>query len=155
MCWLCWFLIYNRVTYKYTYIPSLLYFPPTPSFPPFKVITEHQAELPVLNSSFPLSIYLTYGEMYVCVCVCVCIYIYIYICQLYSLNLLPPTFPAVFLMSVRITKSCQKYNSLWPPQALSRNRVKLPGAMHSFIQIFALFNNYMCCVYLIMYKSPP
>ena len=98
LCWLCWFLIYNRVTYKYTYIPSLLYFPPTPSFPPFKVITEHQAELPVLNSSFPLSIYLTYGEMFVCVCVCVCIYIYIYIYMSIILSqFAPPYFPRCFL----------------------------------------------------------
>ena len=27
------------------------------AIPPFKVITEHQAELPVLYSSFPLAIY--------------------------------------------------------------------------------------------------
>ena len=43
------------ISYKYTYIPSLLNLPRTiPSPPPPQVITEHQAELPELYSSFPL-----------------------------------------------------------------------------------------------------
>ena len=37
------------------------------SIPPLKVITEHQAEHPVLYSSFPLAIYLTHRSAYVSV----------------------------------------------------------------------------------------
>ena len=49
----------------YAYIPSLLPLPPR-SIPSLQVITELQAELPVLWSSFPLAIYLTHGGcMYV------------------------------------------------------------------------------------------
>ena len=45
-----------------TCIPSLLNLPPTPT--PRLVITEHQAELPELRSSFPLAIYFTRGSVY-------------------------------------------------------------------------------------------
>lgn len=38
--------------------------PPDP-IPPLEFITEHPAELPLLNSSFPLAVYLTYGSIYV------------------------------------------------------------------------------------------
>ena len=38
--------------------------PPDP-IPPLEFITEHPAELPLLNSSFPLAVYLTYGSIYI------------------------------------------------------------------------------------------
>ena len=44
------------LTYRHTYTPSLLDLPPTPPSHPSKAITERQAELPVLQSSFPLAI---------------------------------------------------------------------------------------------------
>ena len=37
---------------------------PTPPIPPLYVITKHQADLPVLCSSFPLAIYFTFGSVY-------------------------------------------------------------------------------------------
>ena len=44
----------------------LLDLPPTAHpFPPFQVVIDYQTELPVLNSSFPLAIYFTYGNIYV------------------------------------------------------------------------------------------
>ena len=48
----------------YTYISP---FPPEPPFLPQNslcVITEHRAELPVLNSKLPLAIYFTHGSVY-------------------------------------------------------------------------------------------
>ena len=46
--------------------PHLLDLPPTAHpFPPFQVVIDYQAELPVLHSSFPLAIYFTYGNIYV------------------------------------------------------------------------------------------
>ena len=49
----------------YTYIPSLLGLCPNPSpIPPFSVIREHLAELPVLYSSFPLAVYVAHGSIY-------------------------------------------------------------------------------------------
>ena len=49
----------------YTYTPFFLSLPPppTPSHPS-RFITEHQAELPVLYSSFPLTIYFAHGSDY-------------------------------------------------------------------------------------------
>ena len=62
---LCWFLLYNKENQLYGYIYlSLLDLPPTPTVPPILVITEHQAELPVLLSTFPLAIYFTHGSVY-------------------------------------------------------------------------------------------
>ena len=48
----------------YTYIPFLLDLPPTPPIPLIYVITEHQAQLPVLYSMFPQAIYFTHGTVY-------------------------------------------------------------------------------------------
>ena len=56
-----------RISYKYSYISSLLSLPPTP-IPHIKVIPGHRAELPVLYSSFPLAFYFTR----VCVCYALC-----------------------------------------------------------------------------------
>ena len=47
----------------YTYIPSFLDLPPN-SPPHPQAITEHRAELPVLYSSFPLSVSFTHGSVY-------------------------------------------------------------------------------------------
>ena len=53
------------ISSKYTHIPSLLSLPPTsPSHSTPKVIKEHWAELPVLNSSFPLASYFTHDSVY-------------------------------------------------------------------------------------------
>ena len=46
----------TRIRCKCTCIPSLL-------SSPLQVITKHQAELPVLYSSFPLAIYFTHGSI--------------------------------------------------------------------------------------------
>ena len=63
---LCWFLLCNKVNQLYVYIYlSLSDLPPTPTVPPILVITEHQAELPLLLSMFPLAIYFTHGSVYV------------------------------------------------------------------------------------------
>ena len=46
----CWF-------YKYTSVPFLLNLPSTPHpIPALQVVTEHEAELPVTCSNFPLAI---------------------------------------------------------------------------------------------------
>ena len=50
------------ISYTYTYIPSLLSLPPTPN-PTLLVITEHQAELSVLYSIFPLAVWFTHGAV--------------------------------------------------------------------------------------------
>ena len=53
------------MSYMYTYIPpSWASLPPPPSPPPLKVITEHQAELPVLFSSFPPAICFTHTDVF-------------------------------------------------------------------------------------------
>ena len=53
------------ISHKYTYISCLLSLPPTPPcIPLLQVITEHQAELPVLYSNFPLASYVTHGNVY-------------------------------------------------------------------------------------------
>ena len=53
------------ISSKYSHIPSLLILPPTsPSHSTPKVIKEHWAELPVLNSSFPLASYFTHDSVY-------------------------------------------------------------------------------------------
>ena len=44
------------ISYMYPYIPSFLNFPPNPPISPLYIITEHQAEFPVLDSSFSLAI---------------------------------------------------------------------------------------------------
>ena len=48
------------ISYKYTHIPSLLSLPPR-SIPPLWVVTEHQAELPLVYRSFPLASYFIHG----------------------------------------------------------------------------------------------
>ena len=54
--------------YIYVYIPSLSSLPLLPPLPhPSKVVTEHQAEIPVLYSRFPLAIYFTLGSVYMSV----------------------------------------------------------------------------------------
>ena len=56
--------LYNSVNQPYVY--SFPLEPPCPpsAIPPLQVITEHQAELPVLYSSFPLAIYFTHRSVY-------------------------------------------------------------------------------------------
>ena len=65
---LCQFLLYNTVNqlyvYIYLHIPSLLSLPLTLSISPPLVVTEYQADLPVLCSSFPLAIHFTFGSVY-------------------------------------------------------------------------------------------
>ena len=65
---LCQFLLYNKVNqlyiYIYPHISSLLCLPPTLPIPPLKVVTKHRADLPVLRSCFPLTIYFTFGSVY-------------------------------------------------------------------------------------------
>ena len=53
---------FKRISYKDTYISSLLNLPPTPRFLP--IISGHRAELPVLHSSFPLATYFTHHSIY-------------------------------------------------------------------------------------------
>ena len=64
------------ITYVCTYISSFLSLPPTSPISPLQVITEHQAELLVLNSSSPLATCFAHG----CVCVCVCVCVYVCLC---------------------------------------------------------------------------
>ena len=49
------------ISCMYTYIPSFLDFPPSP---PFQVITEYWAALPLLHSRCPLPICYTHGSAY-------------------------------------------------------------------------------------------
>ena len=60
---LCQFLLYNEVNQLQVYIYPLPLEPPIPPIPPTQVITEHQAELPVLYSRFPLAICFTHGSV--------------------------------------------------------------------------------------------
>ena len=68
---LCQFLLYNKVNqlyvYIYPHISSLLSLPPTLPIPALQVVTKHQADLPVLCSSFPLAIDFTFGSVYMSV----------------------------------------------------------------------------------------
>ena len=68
----CQFLLYKKVNqlyvYTYPHIPFLLHLPPTLPIRPLQVVTEHQADLPVLNGCFPLAIYFTFGSVYICPC---------------------------------------------------------------------------------------
>ena len=92
---LCQFLLYSKVNqlyvYVYPHIPSLLRFPPTLPTPPLQVVTKHQADLPVLCSSFPLAIQL---------------HLVVYICQCYSLTSsqlpLHPQCPQVCSLCLRL-----------------------------------------------------
>ena len=62
---LCQFLLYNIVNWPYAYIYPFPLEPPShPPILPLQVITEHQAELLGLCSSFPLTIYLAHGSVY-------------------------------------------------------------------------------------------
>ena len=64
----CYFLLYNKVNqlyiYIYPHISSLLHLPPTFPIPPLQVVTQHQADLPVLCGCFPLAIDFTFGSIY-------------------------------------------------------------------------------------------
>ena len=64
----CQFLLYNKVNqlyiYIYPHIPYLLCLPPTLPIPPLQVVTKHRADLPVLCICFPLTIYFTFGSLY-------------------------------------------------------------------------------------------
>ena len=60
----------------HTYIPSVLDLPPT-TIPSLYIITEHQAEFPVLCSNFPQLSILHLYYIYMCVYVCVCTYLYV------------------------------------------------------------------------------
>ena len=56
---------HESAIYMYTQIPSVLSLPPTHCpVSPLKIIAEHQAELPVPHSSFPLAICFTYNSIY-------------------------------------------------------------------------------------------
>ena len=65
---LCQFLLYNKVNLQYAYmhphIPSLLSLPPTLPITPLQVGAKHQADCSVLCCSFPLTIYFTFGSVY-------------------------------------------------------------------------------------------
>ena len=50
--------------YMYPHISSLLRLPPTLPILPLKVDTKHRADLPVLCGCFPLTIYFTFGSVY-------------------------------------------------------------------------------------------
>ena len=55
----------TRIGYMYTYVPSLLNLPYISNLLPLlQVITEHQAELPVLYGSFPQASYSAHGSVY-------------------------------------------------------------------------------------------
>ena len=64
----CQILLYNKVNQLYVYIHphilSLLRLPPTLPIPPLQVVTQHRADLPVLCGCFPLTIYITFGSVY-------------------------------------------------------------------------------------------
>ena len=65
----CQFLLYNKVNqlyiYIYPHISSLLHLPPSHHpYPTHQVVTEHQADLPVLCGCFPLASYFTFGSVY-------------------------------------------------------------------------------------------
>ena len=51
------------ISHTHTHIPCLLYLLPL-SILPNQAITEHRAELPVLYSRFPLTIYFTHGSVF-------------------------------------------------------------------------------------------
>ena len=54
------------ISHRYTHVPSPLNVPPLSNLiPPFYVVTEHQAEIPVLYNNFPLAIYFTYGNVFI------------------------------------------------------------------------------------------
>ena len=60
----------KEVSQLYVYISAVPLEPPShphSPFPPLWVITEHQAELHVLYSSFPLAICFTHGSVYMSV----------------------------------------------------------------------------------------
>ena len=62
---LCQFLLYNKVSQLCVCIyPLPLELPSAHPIPPLWVITEHQAEFPVLYSSFPQAIYFVCGSVY-------------------------------------------------------------------------------------------
>ena len=54
---------HTQISHNYTYNTSLLSLPPLPS-PPFWVITENQAGLPVSSSNFSRVIYITHRSVY-------------------------------------------------------------------------------------------
>ena len=59
--------VYSHMNQLYVYIYTLLLQPASHPTPPHStpcVVTEHQAELPVLYSSFPLAIYFMHGCLY-------------------------------------------------------------------------------------------
>ena len=53
---------------SWTFLPL-----PPPPIPPIYVITEHQAESPVLYSGFPLVIYFTHGSVYMSILTSQCV----------------------------------------------------------------------------------
>ena len=64
---LCWFLPSINMNQPKVYMcPALLDLPPTSHpIPPHRVVTQHQAELPVLYSNSPLVIYCTWDDVYI------------------------------------------------------------------------------------------
>ena len=52
------------ISHSYTYVPSLLNLPPTPSHPS-RLSESTGFELPASHSKFPLAIYFPYGNVYV------------------------------------------------------------------------------------------
>ena len=64
----CQFLLYNKVNqlyiYIYHHISSILRLPRILPILPLQVVTEHQADLPMLCGCFPLAIYFTFCSVY-------------------------------------------------------------------------------------------
>ena len=82
---LCQLLLYNEVNQLYVYIyPLPLEAPSHTLIPPFWVITEHRAELPVLYSSSPRALCFTHGRLYISMLLSIC-----------SILSLPPLCPQV------------------------------------------------------------
>ena len=83
---------------------------PTPRPRPFKVITEHWAELPVLHSSFLLAISFTHGSVYVST----------------TLNSSHPLFPHCF-------HKCILYVCIFIPALLIGSAVPVPYRLHIYV----------------------
>ena len=60
-CCVSFFCTMKWISHMHAYIPFLLDLLPNPLHSPVWIITEHQAELPVLYSQFPLALYFTHS----------------------------------------------------------------------------------------------
>ena len=90
----------NIHMYMYIYIYPLPLGPPSPHIPPIQVITEHQAELPVLYSRFPLTICFTHGSVYMS----------ILISQFVTPSSSPLVSTCLFSMSSSLLLSCKYFH---------------------------------------------